>query len=111
MSRYQVTAVQGLVLGFLSEEDRVTSVHLGKRVQLDSATLTGIIDRLELSGLITRESKPGDRRAILVCLTDKGSLISQKIRKEAMNTNDVLLSKLTDPEKETLLKLLDKLAL
>lgn len=36
------------------------------------ATLTGILDRLERRGLITRGTKPHDRRAVLIELTPAG---------------------------------------
>jgi len=37
-----------------------------------SATMTGIIDRLEGMGLVRRQSNPEDRRSVLVELTDAG---------------------------------------
>ena len=52
-----VTAVQGVVLSFLSDEDRVTSRKLGQRTKLDSATLTGILDRLEGMELVERRAQ------------------------------------------------------
>lgn len=45
---------------------------LGKKLQITSATMTGILDRLEKMGLVERRPHPDDRRAILVCLTDQG---------------------------------------
>ncbi len=41
-----LTAVQAMVLNTLSNDDAVPAGRLGERVQLTSATLTGIIDRL-----------------------------------------------------------------
>jgi len=74
-----VTAVQALVLLFLHEQDSVTSKELGERAQLDSATLTGIIDRLEGQGLVVRAGNPDDRRAISVRLTETGREIAAKV--------------------------------
>ena len=39
---------------------------LAKRAGLHPATLTGILDRLEKGGWISRERDPGDRRAVLL---------------------------------------------
>ena len=36
------------------------------------ATLTGILDRLERRGLVTRGTRPHDRRAVLIELTPAG---------------------------------------
>jgi DNA-binding MarR family transcriptional regulator len=74
-----VTAVQGMVMLFLHEQDSITSKELGERAQLDSATLTGIIDRLEAQGLVVRAGNPDDRRAIFVRLTETGREIAGKI--------------------------------
>jgi DNA-binding MarR family transcriptional regulator len=65
-----LTPAQAMVLGFLAEEDQVTSTELGKRTELDSATLTGIIDRLETAGLLERLNHPDDRRSILVATSN-----------------------------------------
>jgi DNA-binding MarR family transcriptional regulator len=87
-----VTAVQGVVLNFLSEEDEVTSKQLGQRTKLDSATLTGILDRLEAMGLVERRANPTDRRAILICLTEKGKKLASDVHKTIEKANGELLS-------------------
>ena len=58
-----ITAVQAMVLRFLHDQDQLTSIDLGKKTELDSATLTGVIDRLENAGLIARKDNPHDRRS------------------------------------------------
>jgi len=67
-----VTAVQGMVLCFLSDRDGITAGFLGERTRLDSATLTGVIDRLESLGLVRRKPHDTDRRSVVVCLTEEG---------------------------------------
>ncbi len=61
-----VTASQAMVLNFLGEEDRILSRVLRQKLQITSATMTGILDRLERLDLIERQPHPDDRRAILV---------------------------------------------
>ncbi len=65
-----VTASLAMVINFLGEEDRILSRVLRQKLQITSATMTGILDRLEKIGLIERQPHPDDRRAIVVCLTD-----------------------------------------
>jgi len=88
-----VTAVQGVVLNFLSEEDEITSRQLGERTKLDSATLTGILDRLEAMGLIERRPHPADRRAISICLTKNGKKVAGDVRRTIQTANRELLSR------------------
>ena len=40
---------------------------LARRAGLHPATMTGILDRLERGGWVTRERDPNDRRAVVVC--------------------------------------------
>lgn len=104
-----VTAVQGMVLTFLSEEDQVTSSNLGQRTQLDSATLTGILDRLEGIALVERRPNPEDRRAILIRLTKKGNNITGRIGEAMEQGNRGFLSVLTAEENSMLRGLLKKI--
>jgi DNA-binding MarR family transcriptional regulator len=87
-----VTAVQGVVLNFLSEEDEITSRQLGERTKLDSATLTGILDRLEAVGLVERKRHPADRRAISICLTKNGKKVASEVYRTIQTANRELLS-------------------
>ncbi len=105
---FNVTAVQAMVLNFLSDEDEVTSRHLGERTRLDSATLTGILDRLEGMKLVERKPNPEDRRAILVCLTKKGKPLAAKIHKAAEVANREFLSVLNTKDEVQLRSLLGR---
>jgi len=78
VSELNLTPVQALVLGFLHQEDQITSAELGKKTGLDSATLTGILDRLEAADCIERKNNPEDRRSIRIHLTPKGNELSRK---------------------------------
>ncbi len=106
---FSISPVQGLVLISLAEEDHTTSAHLGQRVQLDSATLTGIIDRLEKSGLVERQRNPDDRRAILICLTEKGRQIAREISGISETANREFLAGLSEDEERMLRALVRRL--
>lgn len=92
-----VTASQAMVLNFLGEEDRILSRVLRQKLQITSATMTGILDRLEKIGLIKRQPHPGDRRAILVCLTDKGACYAKDINLIMVAANKEFMGRF-DPE-------------
>jgi len=86
-----VTASQAMVLNFLGEEDRIPSHQLGQKLGITSATMTGILDRLEKMALIERRSHPEDRRAILVCLTNAGRQIATEINAIMVVANKTFL--------------------
>lgn len=108
VSKFNLTPVQAMVLNSLGQEDTITASELGKRTYLDSATLTGILDRLEAAGWLERQRHPEDRRALHICLTEAGKKLAGDISKEAAAANDTFLASLSPLEKEMLYGLLQK---
>lgn len=106
-----VTAVQAMVLLFLFDQDTITSAELGSRAQLDSATLAGVLDRLQEAGLVERRPHPEDGRSILVCLTGRGRTLAVELLGIKERSNADFLRCLTSEEEMILKALLRKLAL
>ncbi len=92
-----VTASQAMVLNFLEEEDRVLSRTLGQKAQITSATMTGILDRLEKIYLVERQRHSSDRRAILICLTEAGQKVAKEINSIMVKAHEEYLE-LISPE-------------
>ncbi len=109
VSKHHLTATQAMVMNFLYDCDEVTSSDLGKRTMLDSATLTGILDRLETANFIERKRHPDDRRAIQVCLTKEGRVTASKVYSLVETANVEFMKKLNSEEQTTLKHLLTKI--
>ena len=62
---------QGRILYVLWQQDGITISRLSSQTSLANTTLTSMLDRMEQSGLVLRKPSPTDRRAQLICLTDK----------------------------------------
>jgi len=75
-----LTYTQYITLLVLWEERRATVKHLGKRLYLDSGTLTPLLKKLEQMGLITRTRDPQDERSVIVGLTENGAAMKEKVR-------------------------------
>ncbi len=60
------------VLWSLWLEDGVKTSELGRSAGLEPSTMTGLLDRMERDDLVMRKPDPGDRRAQLIWLTDRG---------------------------------------
>jgi DNA-binding MarR family transcriptional regulator len=73
LAPYGVTPVQFAVLNLLWTEDGLSGAELGARLQLDSATMTGMLDRLASIGLIERRADLYDRRINHVHLTARST--------------------------------------
>jgi len=87
----------------------VTSSELGARTELDSATLTGILDRLEAAGIAERKPNPTDRRAIRIHLTERGKEVGKEVSRLMGLANAEFLEGLNPSEVKELKRLLAKI--
>src|SRR5687767_7221490 len=69
LAPYGITPVQFALLHVLWDQDGQSGAAVGERLQLDSATITGVIDRLVHAGLVERRPDPTDRRVNRIFLT------------------------------------------
>ena len=67
-----LTPPQYFILTLLWEKDGRPFKELASACHCSRATITGIADTLEKKELVTRAANPGDRRSLLVKLTEKG---------------------------------------
>ena len=74
-----LTGPQMLCLREISQQGSLTTGTLALAVALSPATLTGILDRLEMRGLVSRERRPEDKRRVVVSLTAHGRQMSQEL--------------------------------
>ncbi|GAA5314870.1 MAG: MarR family transcriptional regulator [Candidatus Pelagadaptatus aseana] len=104
-----VTAVQAKVLVQLNGIESIGTGDLSRLTALDSATLTGVLDRLEKMTLITRTPKPEDRRALSIQLTAKGAQLATTLYQRMPQANADFLEPLSDSESALLRNLLKRL--
>ncbi len=78
---YGVSIPQILSLNYLNESInyQTTQGELRKFLQLNSSTISGIINRLENKGLVARLPKSGDKRVVTIALTSKGDKLLKQI--------------------------------
>lgn len=67
-----LTSPQLLILRAIENEDGVLAKKVADQVNLSTATVTSILDRLESRQLISRERSTVDRRKVLLHLTKQG---------------------------------------
>ena len=73
-----LTYAQYVTMMVLWEEKNITMHDLGKRLYLDSGTLTPVLKKLEAMGYLRRYRNPDDERLVMVSITDKGMELRQK---------------------------------
>lgn len=73
-----LTYTQYIAMMLLWEYGLMTISELGRRLYLDSGTLTPMLKKMELSGWITRSRSASDERKVIVKLTCDGEQLHQK---------------------------------
>jgi DNA-binding MarR family transcriptional regulator len=74
----KVTLPQATVLFLLQEKDGRMLSEIGQVIGVDNSAVTGLADRLEKAGYVTRNPNPGDRRAWHLHITPEGRREAQK---------------------------------
>lgn len=75
-----LTYPQYLVMLVLWETDALTVSAIGERLFLDSPTLTPLLKRLEVLGLVARRRSESDERQVIVSLTAAGRRLQARAK-------------------------------
>lgn len=102
-----LTYTQYITMMVIWEEKKVNVKNLGKRLFLDSGTLTPVLKNLESKGYIRRYRSVEDERVLYVEVTENGN----KLKERATAVHDKMREyvKLTDEETLQLYTLMYKL--
>jgi len=80
---------QGRILYVLWENGTMTISEIGRLTSLAKTTLTGMLDRMEESGLIVRDPDKKNRRQIFITITDKAKAYREKYDRICDQMNDI----------------------
>ena len=98
-----LTAGQPKVLDYLGLHDGSVQKSIAAGCQIDPATLTGLLNRMEEKGLIRRCNEQGDRRSLHVYLTDQGREKQREVRQTLERQTQTVLAKLDETQRAQLL--------
>lgn len=93
-----LTGPQLWAVKVISKESPIMVTDIARRMYLHPATVVGILDRLELQGLVVRVRSTEDRRIVRVELTNKGRDLVKQSPEVASSTLVSGLEKLTQIE-------------
>ncbi|HUJ42991.1 MAG TPA: MarR family transcriptional regulator [Opitutaceae bacterium] len=86
-----------------------TPAELADAAGVTRATMTGLIDTLERDGFVKRVPDPADRRMLSVVLTAKATRFLRELLPGHFQLMAALTGTLSEPERQTLVRLLNKL--
>ena len=104
LSRAGLTAGQPKVLDYLGQHNGSIQKRIAAGCQIDPATLTGLLGRMEEKGLVERRAEGGDRRALHVYLTDFGWEKQREVLRVLEACDREMLSGLDEAEGAALLR-------
>ena len=81
LDEIDLTYTQYIVMMYLWEKRKSSLRDIGKKLLLESSTLTPLVKRLELKGYLIREKDLDDSRNLIIRITDKGL----NLRSKALN--------------------------
>jgi DNA-binding MarR family transcriptional regulator len=109
--QYGITDAQFNVLIQLhyAKQPGLSQVDLGRRLVVNKADMTGIIDRLEKAGFVGRETYPKDRRVNMIKITRKGRDMVNKVEPGYFAGVQKLMSDLSKNDMRTVIKNMEKI--
>lgn len=103
-----LTAGQPKVLDYLGRHDGSVQKAVAAGCQIDPATLTGLLNRMEEKGLIRRCNEDGNRRSLHVYLTEQGWAKQREVRQTMERQSEVVQAGLSEEQRAQLLDCLYK---
>ena len=106
LQRYNLPPSQMDVLLYLKkhEEDTLTQRDLEIGLTLKNPTVTGLLNRLEEKGFITREQNLNDKRSKFIKMTDKSERVLEDAYLYIQELDAKMLNGISKEEKEQLFK-------
>ena len=100
-----INRTDGKVLDILDQFGRMSAGDLARNSGLTTGAVTAVIDRLERSGYVRRLADPGDRRRVLVDVTDHTRQLTWELMGKPLSEAVLpMLERYTDEELELLIE-------
>ena len=110
LAKENLTVSQLDILVCLDRTKGLPLSEVADRLLVTGGNVTGIIDRLENAGLVTRQRDSKDRRIVWARLTEKGYGIYRQLMPRYIETMNRINSYLTSAERKELMRLLKKMS-
>jgi MarR family transcriptional regulator for hemolysin len=94
----QYTVIKEIYKYKLNSNNGLAPACIADGLECDRPTISGIIDRLEVSGWIARIQNPEDKRSCLIDLTDKAIDRLKELDKINKDNQNIILNGFTEEE-------------
>jgi len=105
-----LTTSQLIILQIIGRMNHAVPSAIAREASLTQATVTSLIDKLELHGMVERRRDTEDRRRVLIELTDAGKRALSDAPDLLQDRFEARFSKLADWEQSSLIAALERIA-
>lgn len=102
---------QPKILSFLTRHNGCMQKDLATLCDIEPATISRLLDKMEADGLITRTAVEGNKRAVSISLTEQGRACQELVCALRSHMEEVELKGFTDEEKMLFAQFLSRLYL
>ena len=101
---HDLSIVQTRLLGVLRDR-QPTMQALGRHLGLDKSSISGLVDRAQRRGLVTRTVSAADRRAVRVSITDAGRQLADQVTAGFTERIEMLVAGVSGQDRQRLSQL------
>jgi len=109
LAPWDITPAQFRALRVLRRDGVQRLSELSDHLRIAARSTTEVVDALESRGLVQRRPDPGDRRAVLVELTEHGTTVLDAIREARGSEAERVFSRLSQADQADLARILREL--
>jgi DNA-binding MarR family transcriptional regulator len=109
LAPWDITPAHLRALRTLGRHETMRLSELSDRLQIAPRTATEVVDALQARGLVQRRADPGDRRAILVEVTERGTGMLAEIRAARGTEAGRIFGRLSPADRAELARILGQL--
>jgi DNA-binding MarR family transcriptional regulator len=102
--QHDLSIIQTRLLGVLRDREP-TMNQLGRLLGLDKSSISGLVDRAQRRGLVTRTVSASDRRAFQVSITDAGRQLVEQLAAQFAERIELSVAPLSDADRQRLSQL------
>jgi DNA-binding MarR family transcriptional regulator len=102
--QHDLSIIQTRLLGVLRDREP-TMNQLGRLLGLDKSSISGLVDRAQRRGLVTRTVSANDRRAFQVFITDAGRQLVEQVAARFTEQIELSVAPLPDTDRQRLSQL------
>lgn len=107
-TEHDLSVIQVRLLGILRDREP-GMLELARHLELEKSSLSGLVDRAEMRGLVERIPSPVDRRATSIRVTAEGRKLSRVVEERVTAEVTTLVAALSKAERDQFVTLVGKL--